>query len=276
MRVCKTQIQKARVADLYSYLLQYHPDTVTNAGFNRIKNKYHDSLVITRNKGYCHNSTQETGNGIDYLTKHLGYSFQRAVICLAKHDGSQPIELHNTSIVRPTPLKGAYTQAFAYLKNRGISDNVIQALIKDRLIYQEDKNNNICFAADDFIEIHGSLSDKPYKSIATGSAIDGYWVFGAGDKATTTYVCESSIDALSLYCLQAMEGKVSPSNYCSMAGLKQTALERIKRECKNVCIAVDNDDAGNTFAEANTDLARIIPIRKDWNDDLRVSKKMIQ
>ena len=93
MRVGENQKKAARVADLYGYLLQYHPNTVKSAGQNRLQHIEHDSLIITKGLGYVHNSKGETGNSIDYLMRYLGYSFQRAVAALAAFDGEyMPID----------------------------------------------------------------------------------------------------------------------------------------------------------------------------------------
>ena len=76
MRVGRNQIQTARRADLYEYLLRYHSDSVKKADAVRLQHVVYDSLIITKGKGWVRNSQSETGNGIDYLMEYHGYTFQ--------------------------------------------------------------------------------------------------------------------------------------------------------------------------------------------------------
>lgn len=69
-----------------------------------------------------------------------------------------------------------------------------------------------------------------------------------------------------------------------MGGLKQGALERIRKEFQHVILAVDNDsvrddtdeDAGRNFCnkDQNSLLLRKIPTKKDWNEDLLVIRQL--
>ncbi len=59
-----------------------------------------------------------------------------------------------------------------------------------------------------------------------------------------------------------------PAIYASIGGAgKQTAIDRIK-QFKQAVIAVDNDDAGAECRARNSELDSIIPVNKDWNEDL--------
>lgn len=271
MRVGQDQKKAARVADLYGYLLKYHPETVTIAGVGRLKSKTHDSLVITKNMGYVHNSIGKSGNGIDYLMEYEGYSFQRAVACLSSFGNSkEDFEIRDfQQLIRPEKTDKKYAQLYAYLMQRGIDDKIITALCRYDLLYQEKNNNNIVFNALDYVESCGSLSykDKRFKRIEPGSSPSGYWCFGAGKKEDSIcYICESGIDALSLYCLKKAQNN---TYFASMGGLKKNTLKRIEQEFLDVIIAVDNDSAGDEFAQEFNTYPRIKPTLKDWNEDLQ-------
>ena len=165
MRVGEDQKRAARRADLYGYLLQYHSDTVQKSGHNRLQNREHDSLIITKGKGYCHNSINETGNSIDYLIKYLGYSFTRAVAVLADFQGFCSSTEETTPSVPSKPFKGNFRRVFAYLtKTRGIPAAVIDSLIKQNLLY-EDENHNCVFSSLDcnYAELVGTLSNIRFK-----------------------------------------------------------------------------------------------------------------
>lgn len=66
--------------------------------------------------------------------------------------------------------------------------------------------------------------------------------------------------------------------YASISGLKDKAIERLKKKYKTVILAVDNDDKADVFKEKHKDLKKIQPAKmmvgklslvKDWNDMLR-------
>ena len=81
--VSREQIQTARVADLYDYLLQKHPDAVKREN-NWLRLKSNTSLCMKKGcGGYKDYATLETGNSIDFLVNHMNYSFKEAVISLS-------------------------------------------------------------------------------------------------------------------------------------------------------------------------------------------------
>ena len=105
-----------------------------------------------------------------------------------------------------------------------------------------------------------------YHGTVANAAHDGYWYFPVtSDKPKLAFVCESAIDALSLYLLRSKDRNAA---YISIGGaVKQSAIDRLKQEYDPVILAVDNDDAGDACWKRNPDLKAIIPEYKDWNDD---------
>lgn len=269
MRVGRNQIQAARVADLHDYLLQYHGETVKKAGHNRLQNVDHDSLIITKGKGYCHNSINETGNGVDYLTKYLGYSFQRAVAALAAFSGVQEPTPARETYKRPESVSGAYKRVFAYLTiTRKIPKDVVTRLISEKLL-SEDPQHNCVFASSccNYAELVGTLSDVRFKGIVPGADSDGYWLMG-NPRAQTVYICESAIDAISLFCVARSHRDNSDLAYASIGGLKPAAVRLLQERFAECVLAVDRDEAGDNFAASFPELRRIRPKSKDWNEDL--------
>lgn len=282
MRVGRNQIQAARRADLYEYLLRYHPDSVKKADHSRLQHVAHDSLIITKGMGWVRNSQSETGNGIDYLMEYHGYTFQRAVAALATFAGeycdeetckeirttptysNTPQEAKKEPFKTPNRIDGRFTRVFAYLSNtRKLDIKIIQHLIDKNLLYEDERHNCVFFSAQSqYAELVGTLSQKRFKGIAAGSDEDGYWMFGAtGGKI---YVCESAIDAASLFQLRRER-----AGYASIGGLKPESIKRIQADfpSSEIILAVDADDAGDKFSAKLPDLQRITPtIGKDWND----------
>lgn len=284
----RDQLQQARRANLYDYLTTYHPTQFRREG-RSIRPKDNNSISIRQGySGYTDFASGETGNGVDYLVRYLGYSVSDAVIALCKTSGvdgaasapdthadhTQTLDLSGTSIVLPAPAD-SYKRLFAYLSARMIPANMIKELIRQGLIYQECEHNNIVFVnpARDWAEIRGTYTygEKSFHGIATGSRSDGFWWYRSAPNASTAYVCEAAIDAVSLYLLHRRQHGIPPAYYISIGGVsKQQTIDRIKRQSilSTVVLAVDNDDAGQRCRNRNADLPAIVPFHKDWNDDL--------
>jgi hypothetical protein len=155
---------------------------------------------------------------------------------------------------------------------RGITVDTIQMLIDMGLLYQEELHNNIVFVNEerDWAELRGTydLGPTSFHGVVKNCRHDGYWAFQSGDDPETAYICEAAIDAISLYELHRINGINQDALYISIGGvMKQPAIDRIKNQMIAV-LAVDNDTAGEECRQRNTDIEFIVPIHKDWNEDL--------
>jgi len=301
----KEEMKQARITELQPYLLNNHADLFTLEGDSlRMKNNH--SLSIK--KGYCGYTdfgTDEHGNSVDFLINHLNYSVESAVLALSGQQNNafvipakiqsdetsdmnsqekQEADLSKKIPVFPEPVKGPFRNLFAYLTNRGISNETIQALVDKGLLYQyQEQDNdgktyiNIAFVNEprDWGERHGTLTfGNSFHGIFKNSRSDGFWSFRNcenSEEVKVAYICESAIDAISLFELQRLKGhpsKYSNSIYVSIGGAsKQAAITRVKKYRK-IIIAVDNDEAGADCRKRNIATESIIPTFKDWNEDL--------
>lgn len=279
MKVTREQIQQARRINLYNYLVAHHGDCVeVDRNGKTLRLTVNHSISVKADySGYLDFASGEKGNGIDLLTKYFGYDFQSAVLALCGTSDfflSSPSKSTKTEMKKekiqqiqlPPPAKD-YRRLMAYLvKTRHIPAYIIQPLIDKGLIYQADKSNNAVFISSkrDFGELRGTLTDKPYHGIVAGSRHDGCWAFSLGQNPKVAFVCESAIDALSL---ATILGEIA--YYVSIAGAaKQASIDRIKQSKLEVIIATDNDQAGDACRHRNSDCQTIVPINKDWNEDL--------
>lgn len=275
----KEQIKAARHADLYSFLVKYHDSNFNHEG-DSIRPKDNHSISIKKGyNGYKDFSNAETGNSIDYITKYMGYTFLDAVNALS----GEPVSVHpvdiqqdgikNVPVQFPEPVNGIYKNLFTFLKNRGIHVETIQMLVKQKLLYQEKSKNNIVFINPerDFAELRGTYTfGKAFHGIVSGSRHDGFWWFRTSKNASKCYICEAAIDAISLYELHKMQENYEDTYYISIAGVaKQPAIDRLQKSEYNLILAVDNDDAGQQCRDRNSELEYILPIHKDWNEDLQ-------
>jgi hypothetical protein len=281
--VSKKQIASARHADLYAFLMKYHSSNFKTEG-DSIRPKDNHSISIKKGyHGYKDFSTEETGNSIKFLTNHMGYTFVEAVQALSDVSAlaQQPTDVQQDGIENvppkfPEPVNGMYKNLFAFLKNRSISTETIHKLVKQKLLYQEKSKNNIVFInmERDFAELRGTYTfGNPFHGIVPHSRHDGFWWFRTSRNAAKAYICEAAIDAISLYELHKIQGNHEEAYYISIAGVaKQPAIDRLKKYKYKLVLAVDNDDAGQNCRNRNSDLEYIIPVHKDWNEDLQSLK----
>lgn len=284
--VSKEQIQAARRADLYAFLVRHHDPDFTHEG-DSIRPKNNHSISIRRGySGYKDFSTGETGNSVEFLTRHMGYGFVHAVQSLAAGAAPSlaavPPTAHPDGVGLippefPPPVDGMYRCLFAYLTNRGISAESIHMLVRQKLLYQEKNKNNIVFINRDrdFAELRGTYTyGRPFHGVVSGCRHDGFWWFRTSKTAKTAYICEAAVDAVSLYELHRMQENPQDAYYISIAGVaKQAAIDRLKNPRLTPVLAVDNDNAGQKCRDRNPELQYILPRCKDWNEDLQALRK---
>lgn len=286
--VTKEEIRAARVTGLYEYLEACHHDDFKNAGTTMLCMKSRDSIYIKKGvPGFTDFSDGSHGNSIDFLKAHLGYSFKEAVAALVSSrapvnipriratPGTSRIGATRRTIVLPKPEDKPYRRMYAYLQSRGIPVHLIRHMESNRLAYQESLHGNIVFVSPerDYCEIRGTLTyaDRPFHGCMKTQP-DRFWYLTncrLPQKPVTAYICEAAIDAASLLVLHRYAGITEPAAYISIGGAaNQQTIRRIKTKIRTV-LAVDNDEAGQKCRDRNPELDVIVPVCKDWNDDLQ-------
>ncbi len=152
---------------------------------------------------------------------------------------------------------------------------MIDILVQLGLIYQAYLTNNIVFVNPerDYLELRGTFTfaEKPFHGCRKAKP-DRFWYFKSGiGKCETVYITEAAIDAISLFLLHRRRG-VCDANavYVSIGGVSNYAtIDRIRAR-KHAVLAVDNDPAGEMCRQRYRDMEHILPIHKDWNEDLLV------
>ena len=283
MKMDKELIRQARQTNLPNYL-QTKGIELKREG-RRFKSKEHDSLIFTDN-AYYWNSRNEHGNAIDYLTRHLGYSFQEAI--------SELIGIKNSIDETPTSQQcfkitnvttsNQLQRTIAYLnKSRFINNDIIISLIKNKLLFQEQDTNNAIFVMlnerDEIVgaELQGTLSHIRFKGIASGSEYGYGFNIKDSNKPKKAFFFESAIDLLSFY--EMYQNRLESFILVSMGGLKVNVVERILEAYTSVTesfICTDADEASSNFKKGLTmPFTEVLPVKphKDWNEQLRDRKK---
>ena len=282
MHVTSEDIHRARKADLYGFLQKYHPDSVRRTGHNLYLKSDRSVGVRYGFPGFSDFEYEGvSGNSIDFLIKYLGYGFPEAVAALIgdnsttadmETDCPQPAITGTAELMLP-PRAPDPRRLYACLRSRGIPDDVIGMLIDKGVLYQDAEHGNLVFVSPekDCFEMRGTLStvERPFRQNKR-LAPDRCWYFTASaGPARRVYVCEASIDAISLYVLHRKAGMPDRYMYASLGGVcNQKPIDRFVAEGMEVVLAVDHDDAGEKCRIRNAGIRSIIPKMKDWNQDL--------
>lgn len=304
IRISKEDIEKAKNVDLIELLESKYPNTIEyNVRKKSYRHAEHDSLVINGDFWYQF-SRSRGGDQISFLMEFCNKTFAEAVKELSDfcefscNEPNSKVLLNavlsdediifNDFQAPERNVNENYVKR--YLFERGIALSVIHTLIRDNLLYEDVRKNCVFYNSNlNFYILRGTGDEKWTKIIR--EVANSYWFFTVGENPKDVFVCESPIDALSLYrCNNYQKGI-----YCAMAGVKKNTYLRIINDlaldddgilCKNLKIAVDWDEAGNNFIDNIIDTGYPFCVvrpsneemknTKDWNDVLLLRKKRDQ
>lgn len=257
----KNLIETASRVNLADYLIS-RGEELKKAGNGYIL-KQHDSLRFFKNTFNWY-SRGLKGNSINFLCMYYGMTFPEAVNELCRFANVTPA------------VNQDFKRVIAYLcKKRGLDYELVTALIKNKLLYQDAKGN--CnFVIRDWDEqpigqeIVGT-GDTSYKQITIHAGY-GFHIY-CGEPAYALFF-ESAIDLLSFY--QLYHEKLTHHVLISMGGLKSSVVDTVlSLGGINICFCVDNDKAGDDFIKRygsfNNFRTKFV---KDWNELLLNTKKL--
>ena len=254
--VTKEQIAQAKEWDLLSYLQTYEPHELKRNGPNEYYTRTHDSLKISNGK-WCWNSRGIGGRtALDYLIKVRGMDFVGAVEALCGYRAPPPQERPKPKPPKPFSLPKASrfpSMMLAYLQDRGIHPELLQACIQAGTLYESRKYQNCVFVGRDpsgrarFACLRGTRDN--FKHDVEGSDKRYNFFLSAADlECPRLAVAESPIDALSLATLvKQFGGDWRDSHYISLGGTAPRAMLQFLRDhprITQVSLCLDNDKAG--------------------------------
>ena len=273
--VSKELVKKAKQIDLLTYFMNNNPSELVKRGIGTYSLKAHDSVIISN--GLWHRfSTNEGGKtALDYLMKVEKMTLQEAVKNILNREIAEykvvPKEelKENRKIIIPTKASNN-NRAIEYLKNRGIDEEIIQECVDKKLIYQEDKTNNIVFLGydnDGNIKYAGcrSTGSKRIMRDARGSSKEFSFRMLSNIKNNTIHIFESAIDLLSYATMLKIKGyDYKNHNLIALAGVYQPSsnIEQSKvpiaiqnylnkyQDVQDIVLHFDNDRAGRQATKA--------------------------
>lgn len=299
-------VAEARQVDLLTYLKNYEPYELVEVCRNTYTTKSHDSLKISNGLWYWFTKGVGGKSAIDYLIKVRNFTFINAVQTVLGNIKIQaPVQYKQQEKEREKHLKipvkaVSNDRAINYLLSRGIDKDIINYCIENKLLYQEEKTNNVVFIGynNDNIPSYAfcrATNQERFMREATGSNKRYSFKIKADEESNIVHLFESSIDLLSYATLLHLENKNwRAENLLSLGGIYSSkydvgktkipvSLTEFLKQNPNVNeinLHLDNDLAGrNASAFFQQVLSKnykvfndTVPYGKDVNEYLCLKK----
>ena len=224
-------VAEARQIDLLTYLKNYEPYELVEVCRNTYTTKSHDSLKISNGLWYWFTKGVGGKSAIDYLMKVRNFTFINAVQTVLGNIRTQtPVKYEqqerNKEKHLKIPVKAINNdRAINYLLSRGIDKEIIKYCIENKLLYQEEKTNNVVFIGynNDNIPSYAfcrATNQERFMREATGSNKRYSFKIKADKESNIVHLFESSIDLLSYTTLLHLENKNwRAENLLSLGGI---------------------------------------------------------
>lgn len=289
------QKRQANYVDIEYFLRQQGEILLPSGREKRLKSDH--SITVRGNEWYDH-ATEKGGLAIDFVQNFYGLSFPDAVTMLLGGESGKVYHCteKKEEIKKPfklPPHNKDMRRTFAYLiKHRCIDKDVVSFFAKEKLLYESceksndgtkeyhnaifvglDENGVACHAHKRGIYTKG----KSYKGNIDSS--NPCYSFHFRGTSGRIYVFEAPIDMLSFISLHK-NSDWKKHSYVSLCGLSEQAMLKQldnNKNLKTVVLCLDNDDAGQKacdkfekiLTERNLIVTRLVPILKDFNEDLQ-------
>ena len=252
----------------------------------------HDSITIRGSTWFDHKN-QTGGGAIKFMQYHYGMDFPTAVQELLGQRvtslSSVPLKSTNQSEkqkdFRLPEANNNMHRVFAYLiKQRFIAPEVITHFAKRKLLYEDKEHHNAVFVGADENGVprqahkRGTTTfGKSFRQTVEGS--DTKYSFAHFGESGKLFIFEAPIDMLSYLTLYPENWQ--EHSYIAMNGVYENAVLTALKGHSNlseIVICTDNDVGGIDSADrlsdilkekGYADIKRILPINKDWNEDLK-------
>ena len=288
------QKQAARETDLAAFLQR------RGEGLKRSGSEYEwrdgAQKVTIRGNVWFHQYERVGGDAIDFVRRFYSLDYPGAVeLLLDGRSGFEKTTKHTAIQQKPTKKfllpkrNNTMHRIYAYLlQQRGIDREVLNAFVRERMIYESAEHHNAVFVGHDqngaprHAHKRGTNSQSSYKGNQDGSRPE--FSFHWCGQSNRLYFFEAPIDLLSFISLNKTNWQ--DHSYAAACGVSDPVLWQMMKDNPNlnqVCLCLDNDEAGqaaNQRIAAKLDAHGIsnkvlIPTHKDWNEDILHSREVL-
>ena len=252
--------------------------------------------VTIRGNVWFHQYERVGGDAIDFVRRFYALDYPQAVeLLLDGRYGFEKPTQHTATQQKPTEefilpnQNNTMHRVYAYLlQQRGIDREVLNAFVREKMIYESAGHHNAVFVGYDqnrvprHVHKRGTNSQSTYKGNQDGSCPE--FSFHWRGQSNRLYFFEAPIDLLSFISLNKTNWQ--DHSYAAACGVSDHVLWRMMKDhpdINHVCLCLDNDEAGqaasqriaaklNTHGISNEIL---IPVYKDWNEDILHSREVL-
>ena len=294
------QKEQAASVDLEEFLRRRGEKLLASGRDKRLAS---DHSITIRGCEWFDHATEQGGKAISFVKQFYGLSYPEAVSMLLGDDlcGSYPAaketEPEPAKPFELPPKNESMRRVYAYLlQKRCIDREILNDFVRKKLIYEscekskdgiKEYHNAVFVGFDERgVPRHGHKRGlytigKSYRGNIEGSDPKYSFHYLGGDN--TLYVFAAPIDLLSYISLHPENWQ--EHNYVACCGTSSIPVLEMARQfpqLRQVYLCLDNDDAGHAASERITALlkehglnaVRLVPQRKDWNDDLTAEQEI--
>lgn len=280
------QKHRANSVDLPEFLRRRGEKLIRSGREYRLGSDH--SITVRGDEWYDH-AAEQGGGPVAFMQKFYGLSYPEAMVALLGGEQGKAYAQANRQAeepAKPFALPPAHTdmrRVYAYLlQRRGIDRSMVSAFAKAKLLYEDAEYHNCVFVGTDEngVPRHAhkrsvNSAGKAFRANVEGSRPQySFHHTGANDRL---YVFEAPIDMLSFLSLYPEGWR--ENSYVALCGTGGQAMRWMLEQnpqLHNVCLCLDNDEAGVKAAErhrvelegAGYHADILLPSLKDWNDEL--------
>ena len=280
------QRQRAAAVDLEEFL-RFRGEKLIPSGREKRLAKDH-SVTVRGNEWYDH-AEERGGHAVSFVQRFYNLSYPEAVTMLLGGEVGTIYPSAAERVVEPPkpfvlpPVHSDMRRVYAYLvKHRNIDRSVVAHFARERLLYEDAKYHNAVFVGTDEEGVPRHAHKRSTNSYGKAFRLN---VEGCNPRYSfhhmgtdeSLYVFEAPIDMLSFISLHK-EGwrQHSYAASCGVSDLVMRQMLKDNPQIDTVFLCRDNDERGQTANQRTAEALFekgiqhkiLIPIRKDWNEDL--------
>ncbi len=251
----------------------------------------HDSITLRGSTWFDHKN-QVGGGAIKFMQYHYDMDFQTAVqellgqtVTPLSHSPPKAAQKEEKKEFSLPEANSNMHRVYAYLiKQRFISPDIISHFAKQHTLYEDKEHHNAVFVGTDENGIPRQAHKRSTNSYGSTFRItcegsDTRYSFSHFGGSGKLFVFEAPIDMMSFLTLYPQDWQ--KNSYIAMNGVYENAVLTALKNHSNlseIIICVDNDEGGIEAVDrlkdilnenGYTDVKRIAPKFKDWNEILK-------